>query len=176
MCGEKGPDRARRPCGGGSPPRVRGEVDDRPVFERYDRITPACAGRRPFGASAQTSPPDHPRVCGEKSSPKTRKKSAIGSPPRVRGEAPHPVVGPLPKRITPACAGRSPWSCSPRAQDGDHPRVCGEKDAVQPRNSLEVGSPPRVRGEVSDSVGLLTTEGITPACAGRSLRLKYGIV
>ena len=68
--------------------------------------------------------------------------------------------------ITPACAGTT-FPRKPRlAVDWDHPRVCGNHDAVYPHKYLQLGSPPRVR----EPLGLCTCSqldlGITPACAG----------
>ena len=69
--------------------------------------------------------------------------------------------------ITPACAGRSsrgaPTACIAR----DHPRVCGEKDFVIYETPPVLGSPPRVRGEVTPSRVRNRCIRITPACAGR---------
>ena len=51
---------------------------------------------------------------------------------------------------------------------GDHPRMCGEKHAVQIAQIFGKGSPPHVRGKAG--VALLSGQivGITPACAGKS--------
>ncbi len=50
----------------------------------------------------------------------------------------------------------------------DHPRVCGEKPDDPRGHRDALGSPPRVRGEVSKQELMKLKEGITPACAGRS--------
>ena len=51
----------------------------------------------------------------------------------------------------------------------DHPRVCGEKGADVGEKIDLMGSPPRVRGKAVDTVGEDRPQGITPACAGKSM-------
>ena len=50
----------------GSPPRMRGKDPGTFRTVSVSRITPAYAGKSGATTSAQTTPPDHPRVCGEK--------------------------------------------------------------------------------------------------------------
>ena len=72
--------------------------------------------------------------------------------------------------ITPAYAGkrRSDWII--RSIYWDHPRVCGEKLAAKAGSINGMGSPPRVRGKAF-RVGLAgRILGITPACAGKSIK------
>ena len=49
----------------GSPPRVRGTVQDGLISTLSAWITPACAGNRLFPAGHASHYQDHPRVCGE---------------------------------------------------------------------------------------------------------------
>ena len=51
--------------------------------------------------------------------------------------------------------------------DRDHPRVCGEKNAILSGRKTEPGSPPRMRGKDSIMDGLQGVHGITPAYAGK---------
>ena len=85
VCGEqfKGTIHIRKNIG--SPPRVRGTVPE--VFPKSSRsrITPACAGNRNQGNFSKNRHQDHPRVCGEQSSPSMIMMLSWGSPPRVRG-------------------------------------------------------------------------------------------
>ncbi len=89
-------------------------------------------------------------MCGEKSIKTRCSRKMLGSPPRVRGKA---VV-------------RPPL----HANTWDHPRVCGEKVAITITNRSGWGSPPRVRGKADNGNGGQSKPGITPACAGKSLR------
>ena len=76
--------------------------------------------------------------------------------------------------ITPACAGKSAsHGCGSRGWR-DHPRVCGEKCYNGVVKIFSRGSPPRMRGKVL--LHLVTVEEIriTPAYAGKSIRLVSG--
>ena len=70
---------------------------------------------------------DHPRVCGEKSTPFGALWATLGSPPRVRGKVHEEVRNKLWFGITPACAGKSFFTLFITFLVQDHPRVCGEK-------------------------------------------------
>ena len=50
-------------------------------------------------------------------------------------------------RITPAYAGKSYLFVPNRRQKQDHPRLCGEKDAVCIAFTVNEGSPPPMRGK-----------------------------
>ncbi len=93
----------------GSPPRARGEQDRRRRPGRGHRITPACAGRTVLGGVSPQVRKDHPRVRGENFSVAVACKEEMGSPPRARGEPYHRLIRQWHARITPACAGRTPF-------------------------------------------------------------------
>ena len=78
------------------------------------------------------------------------------------------------QRITPACAGNSQAlnTLSPLLED--HPRVCEEQRIHSPAVAVLVGSPPRVRGTVVHGGLGDVDDGITPACAGNSIRPLHG--
>ena len=94
-----------------------------------------------------------------------------GSPPRVRGkladfsELFHAV------RITPACAGKTLVRLSLSTRIKDHPRVCGENTNGLDEYIEGKGSPPRVRGKLLRIQHIRQRGGITPACAGKTLRV-----
>ena len=118
----------------GSPPRVRGTVSPEAAELYQDRITPACAGNRKNAIYCKASKGDHPRVCGEQALAIFSPPHKVGSPPRVRGTGSAAPMRISVIRITPACAGNSTGSYSPKAQVRDHPRVCGEQPpATVPR-------------------------------------------
>ena len=89
----------------------------------------------------------------------------------MRGKVYSKGVGQIYSGITPACAGKSCPFCRNWSSCWDHPRVCGEKPMQLSSTSAPSGSPPRVRGK--GSCGQLTRLliRITPACAGKRLRL-----
>ena len=75
-------------------------------------------------------------------------------------------------RITPACAGKRMVFAGRKSRTWDHPRVCGEKvSSTSPIKCLK-GSPPRMRGKVPQPGVEGCRLGITPACAGKSCRLR----
>ena len=168
MCGEK----RFRLCGQdsivGSPPRVRGKVPLNCCGYPSSRITPACAGKSPSEHTSKSGMRDHPRVCGEKTLLDNRRFLHRGSPPRVRGKA---VLGSFLQMvlgITPACAGKRYCYGLSQVVNGDHPRVCGEKQRTLAVQDEPQGSPPRVRGKAHCIDRILIVLGITPACAGKS--------
>ena len=141
------------------------------------RITPACAGNRPYTGGAGGAAQDHPRVCGEQNQLLMDQVPIPGSPPRVRGTVHLCARSRRRSRITPACAGNRP--CSPRRGPAsrDHPRVCGEQPGAPDQRGQGIGSPPRVRGTAGGPHAHRRRGGITPACAGnrRFLQLREQI-
>ena len=77
--------------------------------------------------------------------------------------------------ITPARAGnrrRRPPSLSRR---GDHPRACGEQSSNTSGSALMKGSPPRVRGTDRFKPVPKEVDRITPARAGNSSTVSFGL-
>ena len=76
-------------------------------------------------------------------------------------------------RITPAYAGKS-WNAADLSlPDGDHPRVCGEKNGWRARISEKEGSPPRMRGKVlSTRTGSVKYEDHPRVCGEKILCKK----
>ena len=74
--------------------------------------------------------------------------------------------------IIPACAGSRYLIYCNSDTDRDHPRVCGEQDAFAKAHRGGGGSSPRVRGADATEYGGVIDQGIIPACAGSSVRLK----
>ena len=151
MCGEKAAAAAPAHNQSGSPPRMRGKVRMTLMPPMCGRITPACAGKRKRDCSDGLERKDHPRVCGEKSGTTWRSAMHGG--------------------ITPACAGKSTCQDVVFEVAWDHPRVCGEKSLKGVTLTAPVGSPPRVRGKARAICWSVSPTRITPACAGKSLRL-----
>ena len=165
VCGEKPQSDALGVGHIGSPPRVRGEEFRFETVQSGQRITPACAGRRTGRILKTTIFRDHPRVCGEKLRGAGVPQKAQGSPPRVRGEAGRARPCTSLSGITPACAGRSKKLFQPRFRGGE------KGDDISMDLACK-GSPPRVRGEDSDTPQGSIADRITPACAGRSSAMR----
>ena len=106
-------------------------------------------------------------MCGEKSSGISPPMFSRGSPPRVRGKGSGNGTAAGRLRITPACAGKRSTLGHVKPADEDHPRVCGEKTVLLSITYPRLGSPPRVRGKVTQRAGYIPHAGITPACAGK---------
>lgn len=52
------------------------------------------------------------------------------------------------------------------------PRVCGEKPVCIQTRTISAGSPPRMRGKVDRQLDVGVHAGITPACAGKRIRVS----
>ena len=109
-------------------------------------------------------------MCGKNEPPAGLLVEQRGSPPRVREEPPIKQVRHTYPGITPACAGRTKNIDGEQIVHRDHPRVCGKNQHWERRSRWKEGSPPRVREELGQLGDLETDLGITPACAGRTLR------
>ena len=170
MCGEQHGLVRHGSAAPGSPPRVRGTVQVSVHLVERHRITPACAGNRYSHLKPCLYLRDHPRVCGEQTPARYAATRKPGSPPRVRGTGQKLHSLELEGRITPACAGNSPYlRRSPRTAR-DHPRVCGEQCTSGGTIGLAAGSPPRVRGTARYLLINSSIRRITPACAGNRFK------
>ena len=170
VCGEKKRLQPTITAQPGSPPRMRGKaIQSRPDYPD-NGITPAYAGKSPQGLRTAVHSRDHPRVCGEKARTLIVQNEPQGSPPRMRGKALTDPCIALCHGITPACAGKRRSIGRLSQPTRDHPRVCGEKCSSVRSASHRRGSPPRMRGKDLPFTCDCESTGITPACAGKSLR------
>ena len=107
LCGEKRLTPADRSAKQGSPPPMRGKAVDLMIGLRSVGITPAYAGKSLRSCHEGGKSPDHPRLCGEKSTPSATAAARRGSPPPMRGKVHEMLFCKLLNRITPAYAGKS---------------------------------------------------------------------
>ena len=154
----------------GSPPRVREGQRRRNRRQQGTRITPACAGRTSAAPASHRSGEDHPRVCGKDPDGALVYVAQPGSPPRVREGLQLCAEALQQCGITPACAGRTPNLGAVGFGLRDHPRVCGKDRQFFQSAVLRSGSPPRVREGLLARLTFVSAVGITPACAGRTIR------
>ena len=105
-CGEKFASVLVDRCKPGSPPRMRGKVQNVPAEGALGGITPAHAGKSRQRYAPERQSQDHPRACGEKKGRMEMTLSKRGSPPRMRGKVNHPGEYPILLGITPAHAGK----------------------------------------------------------------------
>ena len=73
----------------------------------------------------------------------------------------------LESRITPAYAGKRLNNEKISNRERDHPRLCGEKYEPGIEKSLNLGSPPPMRGKGQTRPLHRSVLGITPAYAGK---------
>ena len=152
----------------GSPPPMRGKEMERCSHDAGVRITPAYAGKRYSHSCPSPCHRDHPRLCGEKCEMPSTAFLCLGSPPPMRGKVSFGVVEDILDRITPAYAGKSFRKTAVRHAIKDHPRLCGEKLQDTADFTHVAGSPPPMRGKVSQADQDERGHGITPAYAGKS--------
>ena len=127
LCGEKYQRHFQHLPRLGSPPPMRGKAFDPSLIILNKRITPAYAGKREFRRVQTLLHQDHPRLCGEKSAEIMAEHDAEG--------------------ITPAYAGKRVPKIPQTQRTRDHPRLCGEKGGFRHLASLDLGSPPPMRGK-----------------------------
>ena len=148
ICGEKSTRTKEETHEMGSPPRMRGKVNDGVHDKLRLGITPAYAGKRALSVTTMSK--------------------GMGSPPRMRGKATPAREALVLSGITPAYAGKSCAKISRLYTGWDHPRVCGEKEAPDGVAVAPLGSPPRMRGKGALRRSARSWTGITPAYAGKS--------
>ena len=150
---------------------MRGKQSATFLRESVRRITPADAGKTNRAARHRRSHWDHPRGCGENNAATVMKPGTPGSPPRMRGKPADAATTPAPTRITPADAGKTRNIRSPQNPLKDHPRGCGENVQAEQAAPYDIGSPPRMRGKPQAARSFARGTGITPADAGKTLKL-----
>ena len=131
----------------GSPPHMRGKVDQALGCKLFRGITPAHAGKSDDKHGRAGQGKDHPRTCGEKLPDAITLPVWLGSPPRMRGKAEDAIANITRQGITPAHAGKSTSSLLGMEISWDHPRTCGEKLGQRSNAKIHTGSPPHMRGK-----------------------------
>ena len=166
MCGNDSDKYSACSCSAGSPPLVRERLFSSYSFKINIRITPACAGTTLEVFIGKAVDQDHPRLCGNDPTGEVADAMFEGSPPLVRERLflLHFLLRTL--RITPACAGTTPFVSEQLRITQDHPRLCGNDIHCSCRFFCNLGSPPLVRERPTAYARQTPCSGITPACAG----------
>ena len=86
----------------------------------------------------------------------------------MRGKRDRPSFELRPRRLIPACAGKTFPAMSRVRYIRAHPRVCGENTNDTISAALEGGSSPRVRGKHAAASRCFARLGLIPACAGKT--------
>ena len=107
-------------------------------------------------------------MCGKNLSETITELEPSGSPPRVREKLCKKFKIYFKTRITPACAGKTLSKLVHIPRYRDHPRVCGKNVKYINDDMFVSGSPPRVREKPCGVTSLILSNGITPACAGKT--------
>ena len=173
MGGEKSSSSSLLRWGKGSPPHGRGKGSFLLAQRVCDGITPAWAGKSFHWHSLPMFHWDHPRMGGEKLKRLRKAYRGKGSPPHGRGKVYNCQVFCRTFRITPAWAGKSRSTTRRTWAPKDHPRMGGEKLDLLAVVFFVPGSPPHGRGKGPVTDNPPTTEGITPAWAGKRLKRSH---
>ncbi len=153
----------------GSPPLARGKLHKKWLRGDCDGgITPACAGKTQASVFHALTHQDHPRLRGENRHKICYVVHVLGSPPLARGKPEYNDIADKNKRITPACAGKTPSHLRLIHLYWDHPRLRGENTSFSPPADTLPGSPPLARGKLQFMFDMLIQFRITPACAGKT--------
>ena len=92
---------------------------------------------------------DHPHACGDKVFTSPLCVSLRGSSPRVWGQELLPITTQFSPRIIPTRVGTRWYTAKQRAAERDHPHACGDKTQTDYISMTELGSSPRVWGQVN---------------------------
>ena len=133
----------------GSPPRMRGLPARSLNLPGPTGITPAHAGLTLKNQIGHTMTRDHPRACGAYMCSLALASQCWGSPPRMRGLLRAHIFFAYTDGITPAHAGLTPSVSSVVEHLWDHPRACGAYVSTITAAQWASGSPPRMRGLLS---------------------------
>ena len=117
-----------------------------------------------------------PRLRGEKLFIPVSIRPSIGSPPLARGKVLLLSCDSVRNGITPACAGKRGFGGGCCFSFRDHPRLRGEKLGQWCSKRDYWGSPPLARGKDNAFKANAGTEGITPACAGKSTQAAVNLL
>ena len=171
-CGEHHTQTIAVGSGLGSSPRMRGAQQLLTMAEQGGRIIPADAGSTLRVSSSDRACSDHPRGCGEHIRCGAKRGIPGGSSPRMRG-APSGIRGlPQKARIIPADAGSTLLLSTAYREGQDHPRGCGEHEAMANSQIENRGSSPRMRGAQIVEHGINLSIRIIPADAGSTHMLS----
>ena len=173
VCGEHASSNLSATKGAGSSPRMRGALDKANFLADRTGIIPAYAGSTDLFGKRQWRVKDHPRVCGEHCLVVWLEIPQAGSSPRMRGALDLDYYYHHWGGIIPAYAGSTSMAIPIGRLLWDHPRVCGEHEGMATIRVPDMGSSPRMRGALSDTLGPSVRTGIIPAYAGSTRQFAH---
>ena len=154
----------------GSPPHARGRLMSPRLGASGSRLTPACAGKTFRFGGGLKAVEAHPRMRGEDDLNTENCGGISGSPPHARGRLGVSPSAASKRRLTPACAGKTPNVRRSVGIYRAHPRMRGEDNRSRAFDEAARGSPPHARGRPSSATACDRRDRLTPACAGKTLR------
>ena len=126
-CGDKIISATVRRNSVGSSPRVWGQGLSALGFRLFLGIIPTRVGTRQFSTPDPRSGRDHPHACGDKPTVGITCSFAIGSSPRVWGQARSLLIHTAAVGIIPTRVGTSFLTVTFSVVKQDHPHACGDK-------------------------------------------------
>ena len=131
---------------------------------------PAYAGKTASGAVGGGGDEEHPRVCGENLHEKFQVAKFLGTSPRMRGKQGKALVERKSEGNIPAYAGKTQRQGACYHWETEHPRVCGENQALKAATDTIPGTSPRMRGKHRLSPSGVFGRRNIPAYAGKTPR------
>ena len=150
----------------GSPPRAWGQFGDGRIHLRHYRFTPTGVGTMRTSAASARSSAVHPHGRGDNLHNVGCHKSGSGSPPRAWGQCACWTIARCTRRFTPTGVGTMPPVACCQRQVPVHPHGRGDNSKNFLRRVLNIGSPPRAWGQLSDSLFSLVQSRFTPTGVG----------
>ena len=126
-CGDKAAVKLFKLVRDVSSPRVWGQGLSALGFRLFLGIIPTRVGTRQFSTPDPRSGRDHPHACGDKPTVGITCSFAIGSSPRVWGQARSLLIHTAAVGIIPTRVGTSTLATGYVDEYRDHPHACGDK-------------------------------------------------
>ena len=153
----------------GSSPLTRGKPRRASPTASCTGLIPAHAGKTASAGARSEAVRAHPRSRGENAEIGVRTPAAKGSSPLTRGKLTCPDEQLIKLGLIPAHAGKTPAPSPAGTGGGAHPRSRGENALTRGAGRRFSGSSPLTRGKLHDRRPAMTTAGLIPAHAGKTL-------
>ena len=150
----------------GSSPRVWGQVTVMLTELDYKRIIPTRMGTSVYPDEGDGDNRDHPHAYGDKESPNMKKLKQRGSSPRVWGQVCSFIYCRTIPGIIPTRMGTRYHLLIIQKFHWDHPHAYGDKSPANLTCTYDVGSSPRVWGQVFSEYELTQKMRIIPTRMG----------
>ena len=132
-----------------TPPRMRGRRLRSSLRSERNGNTPANAGKTLRLCSGNSPRWKHPRECGEDACTTRPSRHSMETPPRMRGRLNVSYRVFYAFRNTPANAGKTLAKQLAKRAQRKHPRECGEDTTTGSDRTIQMETPPRMRGRLT---------------------------